>query len=99
MIKTIQEKLNSIKVQLNEISNTNNDELFNKYKDIMITFSNIIKEIFDKSNSQNLILNTNHSKNESQTITKSKTKTNNTNSNNITNNSTTKIILSILVII
>ena len=52
----------------------------------MITFSDIIKEIFDKSNSQNLILNTNHSKNESQTITKSKTKTNNTNSNNITNN-------------
>ena len=86
MIKTIQENLNFIKVQLNEISNTNNDELFNKYKGIMMTFSDIIKEIFDKSNSQNLILNTNHSKNESQTITKSKTKTNNTNSNNITNN-------------
>ncbi len=86
MIKTIHENLNFIKVQLNEISNTNNDELFNKYKGIMITFSDIIKEIFDKSNSQNLILNTNHSKNESQTSTKSKTKTNNTNSNNITNN-------------
>ena len=81
-----EENLNYIKVKLNEMANNCEEDLYNKYKGIMKEFSKIIKEIFDKLNENNRLLNSNQINNESNTNTRAITGINNSNSNNNTNN-------------